>query len=506
MNQIDVLLTIALDLNRSMRATDRYRALLEAIAALIPYDAACLLTLHGRQLRPRAAIGLHAKALARRYEIGDHPRLAIISQAADPVLFAADSPLPDPFDHLIGDEGHSPGDVHSCLGCPLTLDGEVVGVLTADALEPGRFDDLDRHLLALLGALAGSVLQTAHLMEQLEEKHRHQTDLAHELWRTDQRRSGGLLVGDSPPMQKLRQEIEWVANTDLAVLVTGETGVGKELVARAIHAQSLRGRQPMIYVNCAALPESLVESELFGHRKGAFTGADNDRMGKFELAHKGTLFLDEVGELPLATQPKLLRALQEGEIQRVGSDTSVTVDVRIIAATNRDLVTEVEAGRFRSDLFHRLNVYPIPVPALRDHCEDIGELVPRFVAQDKRQMGIREVTIKDELIEALKRASWPGNVRELRNAVMRGLLRAVRERPGSPVLEPRHVRLDPVAGATLEPEKEPSLNLRDATEGFQRQLIRQAVARADGNWAKAAQRLGVHRSNLHHLAKRLGLK
>jgi hypothetical protein len=185
------------------------------------------------------------------------------------------------------------------------------------------------------------------------------------------RDGGGQILGTSAPIQRVRQDIELVARSDFAVLITGETGVGKEPVARAVHDASTRHSEPLIYVNCAALPETIVESELFGHVRGAFTGANADRAGKFEVADRGTLFLDEVGELPLSVQPKLLRALQQGEVQRVGSDQTLRVNVRVVAATNRDLPREVDAGRFRADLFHRLNMYPIHVPPLRERRSDI---------------------------------------------------------------------------------------------------------------------------------------
>ncbi|CAM2005558.1 nitric oxide reductase transcriptional regulator NorR [Acanthopleuribacter pedis] len=501
----DTLLTIALDLNRSMTAADRYLALLEAVSQVIPYDAACLMTLHGRQLKPRAGIGLEARALTRTYALGDHPRLAIVAQAEEPVLFAADSPLPDPFDQLI-EPSTGTTHVHSCLGCPLFFDQQLIGVLTADALQPGKFDHLNQQVLTLFGALAGSVLHTAKLMEQLETKNRHQTNLARELARTAQTRSGGNLIGDSPVMQRLRAEIAYVAPTQLAVLITGETGVGKELVARQVHQLSRRGGDPMVYVNCATLPESLAESELFGHQRGAFTGAEADRMGKFELADGGTLFLDEIGELPPALQPKLLRALQEGEIQRIGSEQLKHVDVRVIAATNRNLKNEVAQGRFREDLFHRLNVVPIHVPPLRERPADIEYLVHHFLEKEKRQLGVAAVTLDPQSLAALSQGAWPGNVRELRNTLVRGLLYAARDNPDRPVLHPRHVRGSFSGEGTPGPMPAPALPLREATEAFQRRTIEEAVAANGGNWTRAATQLGMHRSNLHNLAKRLGLK
>jgi anaerobic nitric oxide reductase transcription regulator len=270
----------------------------------------------------------------------------------------------------------------------------------------------------------------------------------------------------------------------------------------------------MIQVNCAALPESIAESELFGHVKGAFTGAVRDRAGKFEIATGGTLFLDEIGELPLPLQPKLLRAIQQGEIQRVGSDRSVRVDVRLIAATNRELVAEVSAGRFRPDLYHRLAVYPIHVPPLRERREDIPLLAAHFLDGCRQRLGLGPVRLADPARERLIAAEWPGNVRELENVVSRGVLRAARGATGrgSPILvDLEHLDVggeapipDAAREASLLPGQTPA-SLAERMEVFRRREILAAVERHGGNWAAAARELGMHRSNLHHLATRLGL-
>jgi len=335
--------------------------------------------------------------------------------------------------------------------------------------------------------------------------------------RSDKQREGHDIIGVSKTTNRLREEIELVARSDFAVLITGETGSGKELVARALHAASARRERPLIYVNCSALPESLVESELFGHLRGAFTGAIADRAGKFEVADQGTLFLDEIGELPPGVQPKLLRALQQGEIQRVGSDAPRTVDVRILAATNRNLQHEVEAGRFRADLFHRLNVYPLHVPPLRERPEDVPLLAGHFCDVTRRRLGVGPVRLTTEALTALRRYSWPGNVRELDNVLSRVTLRrsidvardqpvvleevdfstALAETPGHPSAPVREL------SGQYKPSEKP---LREAVEDFRRVAITRAVADAGGNWSEAARSLGMHRSNLHHLAARLGLK
>ena len=234
----------------------------------------------------------------------------------------------------------------------------------------------------------------------------------------------GLMIGASAALRKVDQHIDLVAGTDASVLITGETGTGKELVARAIHERSRRSRGPLVKVNCSAIPETLFESEFFGHVRGAFTGALREKPGRFELAHGGTLVLDEIGEVPLAMQPKLLRALQEKEVERVGDVRPRRVDVRIVAATNRDLRADVECGRFRADLYYRLSVFPIRNPALRERREDIPLLARHFVREAARRMGCSAPSVTDAALRQLASRDWPGNIRELQNAVERAVILA----------------------------------------------------------------------------------
>ena len=509
---LEVLVEILGDLTASLGARDRYERLLSAVRRLVPYDAACLLRLQGDDLVPLAGHGLVPEALERPYPRARHARLDAILRSPSPVLFPNDSPLPDPFDGLLVADPHALERIHACLGCPLTADGEVVGALTADALDPEAFDGLDGRLLATLGALAGAALRTASLIEALEKKAERGTRVARELQRSADESSGAAILGTSAAVAALLSEIGVVAASDLPVLVTGETGVGKELVARHVHSGSRRRDEALIHVNCAALPESIAESELFGHVEGAFTGAVRDRAGKFEVADGGSLFLDEVGELPLSLQPKLLRALQQGEIQRIGSDRPHHVDVRVIAATNRDLAAEVARGRFRADLYHRLAVYPIRVPALRERREDIPILATHFADSARRRLGLGPLRLSEEVREALSAAEWPGNVRELENVVSRAVLRAAAGKPpGAPIaVALANVDLGPdgPARAQVEPiaPTVPAGPLREQVEEFQRRRIREAVERHGGNHAAAARELGLHRANLHHLARRLGLK
>jgi anaerobic nitric oxide reductase transcription regulator len=516
-DELMVLMSIARDLTSSLTAGDRYARLLDSVTRIVPCDAACLLRLEGEDLVPVAGRGLAPEALVRRFNRQEHPRLDIILSSPDPVLFPHDSQLADPFDHLLSADHEASLSVHACLGCRLTEDGHVVGALTADALQPQKFDGVDLHMLGMLGALAGAAMQTTSLIESLERMAARRGEVARELYRSAGRASGGQLLGSSAAVRRLLIEIRTVAVSDFPVLITGETGVGKELVARQIHDLSNRHDEAMIQVNCAALPESVAESELFGHVKGAFTGAVRDRAGKFEIAHDGTLFLDEVGELPLPLQPKLLRAIQQGEVQRVGSDRPIHVNVRLIAATNRDLTAEMETGRFRADLYHRLAVYPIHVPPLRDRREDIPILAAHFLDASRQRLGLGPVRLGDQARERLMANDWPGNVRELENVVSRGALRAARggSKRGQTILvgvehldlegKPHALAAEVKTDEQIQLEDSP-LSLTDRVDAFRRRVILQAVERHQGNWAAAARELGLHRSNLHQLAARLGLR
>ena len=512
--QLSILFEIARDLTTALAAEDRYARFLSTVHRVIPFDAACLLRLEGDELVPVAGHGLRAGALTRRYDRRVHPRLDVILRATAPVHFPPDSPLADPFDGELEADPHALSHIHACFGCPLTEGDTVVGALTADALLPTAFDDLDLPFLATLGALAGAAMRTSSLIDALERRAAHRGHVVRDLQRSAASSSGGALIGPSTALRKLREEIALVAGSDLAVLITGETGVGKELVANLVHETSHRSDEALIHVNCAALPVSIAESELFGHVAGAFTGATRDRAGKFEVANGGTLFLDEIGELPVELQPKLLRALQQGEIQRVGSDRPHRVNVRVIAATNRHLLREVERGRFRADLYHRLAVFPLRVPPLRERRDDIGVLATHFIDLACRRIGQGRGRLTTDARLRLAEADWPGNVRELENVVSRAVLRASAGHDGSDVIDIDVSHLDlsagpatsaqPVEPASQAPTSSPA-PLRTRVEAFQRHTILAAVERHGGNWAAAARELGLHRSNLHHLAARLGI-
>jgi two-component system, NtrC family, response regulator AtoC len=297
------------------------------------------------------------------------------------------------------------------------------------------------------------------------------------------------MVGRNVEMSRIYRLIAKIAPTAATVLVTGESGTGKELVARAIHGQSPRARRPFVAVNVAALPETLVESELFGHEKGAFTGAFAQRPGRFELAHSGTLFLDEIGCLRLELQTKLLRALQEREIERVGGCRAVPVDVRVVAATNVNLRQAVHEHRFREDLYYRLNVVPIAVPPLRERRDDIPLLLDHFLAKYAREFNRDVHGVSADALDVLVRYDWPGNVRELENIIQRSVLLA-----GGPVLQLQDLPLDlalPETGA-----RRGELSLREAREQFERQYVLRMLERFGWNQSRAARVLGVHRNTL----------
>ena len=304
------------------------------------------------------------------------------------------------------------------------------------------------------------------------------------------------IVGESPAMAKVLGQVERVAATDATVLILGETGTGKELFARAVHAQSARRHRPLVKVNCAALPETLVESELFGHEPGAFTGAATRRAGRFELADGGTIFLDEIGDLPLALQAKLLRVLQEGEFERLGSSTTQAVDVRVIAATNRDLAARVTEDAFREDLYFRLNVVPLRLPPLRERAGDVPLLVEHILAGAARRFGRAASTVPTDVMTALERYGWPGNVRELANVVERAVI--LSDGPALCLDEPLGDACTPVTqaqGMTMqEVERSHVLNVLAATDW--------RVRGAGG----AAEKLGLPPSTLRSRMKKLGLE
>ncbi len=321
----------------------------------------------------------------------------------------------------------------------------------------------------------------------------------------DQRRHFEQLIGASAPMKHVYSLIEAVADSDALVLVTGPTGSGKELVSRAIHARSRRSSGPFVALNCAALPEQLLESELFGHEKGAFTGAIRRHAGRFEQASGGTLLLDEIGEIPASTQVRLLRVLESGVVQRVGGSTPVQVNTRVVAATNRDLASEVAAGRFREDLYYRLNVFRIPVPPLRDRRDDISVLAEHFLERFAQKHARPARMVSPEVLARLLEHSWPGNVRELAHVIERAVLLT-----SGPVIEDvdlgRQLPSDAPSPSAALPTVDPEAPLPDRLRMMEEEIIIESLRSARGVQAEAARSLGISRSNLHYRIRKLGIE
>lgn len=360
------------------------------------------------------------------------------------------------------------------------------------ATKMGAFDyvekplSLDRILVSAQNALA---------FYRLEEENR--------IWRQKASHRSEI-TGKSPVVENLRSTIQKAAPTNATVLITGENGTGKELVARMLHRLSRRSNRPMIEVNCAAIPEELIESELFGHEKGSFTGAHERRKGKFDLANGGTLFLDEVGDMSLRTQAKILRIIQEQNFERVGGSRPIQVDVRIVAATNKNLQAEIEAGRFRQDLYYRLNVIPISVPPLRERLQDIPMLVEDFLTELARESTLGLKSIDPSVYPILQSYQWPGNVRELRNFIERLVIMT----PGN-VIGPNDLPWDFRSNLkrTLhdgDPFQNPSF--REARSAFEREYILRRLAECSWNVSLTAQQIGIERSYLHRKMKALGLR
>jgi two-component system nitrogen regulation response regulator NtrX len=352
----------------------------------------------------------------------------------------------------------------------------------------GAYDFLEKPLsLERVLLTVNHALSDRKLREQVRDLRREQVSLEE------------LLIGESEPMKKLDQQIRSAAPTNSRVLITGENGSGKEIVARTLHRLSHRADQPFVDVNCAAIPEELIESELFGHRKGAFTGAIDDRKGKFELADGGTLFLDEIGDMSLKTQAKVLRVLQEQTFQRVGGQQTIRVDVRVIAATNKNIDAEIETGGFRSDLYYRINVIPIEVPPLRSRGNDVILLADYFLRRFAADTGSPRKKLSAGAGTKLKAYHWPGNVRELRNVIERLAILLPQE-----TIEAEDVTLG--ARSDIPAEIPRNLTLKEARDEFEKQYILDRLREFAGNMSRTAEALGVERSNLYRKLHAYGIR
>ena len=385
------------------------------------------------------------------------------------------------------------------ISAPVLIVSGVASVRVAvDAMKAGALDFVPKPLdLEFLRARAAQALELSQAAQELEELRR----------KVQRRRKADLIIGVSAAITEVRRLIGTVSHTEVAVALYGETGTGKELAARTIHEQSQRSDQPFVVVDCAALPEPLLENELFGHEAGAYTGADRKTLGLLAEADGGTVFIDEIGEMPLGLQSKLLRFLQTKEFRRVGAATQTRVDVRVVTATNRDLEAEIAAGRFRRDLFYRINVFPIRLPALRERREDVGLLADHFLRAAGKEMGRVVEPLKPEALAVLSAHDWPGNVRQLENVVRRLVVGAEGSRIGAAECEAvLGVRSPSAAPNGAKDSVEPFHAARaEALEIFERAYLDRLLRATGNNVAEAARRAGIDRKNLWLKLKRYGL-
>ncbi len=448
-----------------------------------------------RELQIRASIGLSREGQQARYRVGEGitGTVAKSGEAIVVPLISQDSR----FLHRAALRGERRGREFSFVCVPVALHREIVGTLSIELIhKPDR--EFER-LLKFLKVVASMISQGIRIHRLLDTERRklvaENAQLRQELHR---KYDFSNMVGSSSPMRQMYEEMSRVAGTNTTVLIRGESGTGKELIASAIHHHSSRAKKPFIKVNCAALPETLVESELFGHERGAFTGAESRKKGRFEMADSGTLFLDEIGELSPATQVKLLRVLQEREFERVGGSDAVRVDVRVIAATNRNLEKALDEGVFREDLYYRLNVFPIFIPPLRERRADILPLADHFAEKYAREHGKTIKRISTSAIDQLACYQWPGNVRELENTIERAVLMADTE-----VIHGHH--LPPTLQTAEATGTAVSTSLGGAVATFERSLIEDALKTTRGNRAKAARLLSTTERVVNYKVKKYGI-
>ena len=476
------------EVGRRLASTEDLGTLLAQIAEvtrrLVDYQtfAVFLLDPDGKHLIPRYALGFRELYVETvRIPVGD----GLVGQAAQrqELIWIPDVRQDPRYVRRISESGE---EVRSELIIPLIYEGQTVGVLDVGSTRPAQFSEQELAFLKTLGTQVAIGVAKARLREQTDRLRQENLELRRAV---EGKYTFGEIVGRSPAMARVLQLVEKVIPSSSTVLIEGETGTGKELLARAIHYNGPRRDRRFLAQNCAALSETLLESELFGHRKGAFTGAISDKKGLFELADGGTVFLDEVGDMSVTMQAKILRVLQEGEIRRVGAAESQKVDFRLIAATNKDLDAEVGGGRFREDLYFRLRVFPIRVPPLRERREDIPPLVQHFLSRFARELGKGIEGINASALDLLAGYPFPGNVRELENELERG---AVLVEPDG-WITPEHLS-DRIWGVSpgVGPEEREG-RLKEAVETLEQGLIQEALTRHAGNVSEAARALGISR-------------
>lgn len=486
--------------------------ILEALGGVVNADLAVILSVDDPQtLRVRAVAGPLSRPglLGRQVGLGNRPALSAIVRGARATL------VHDEEQHEVDEPDTYAGivelpDSHTCLAAPLRADGELVGVLTLDSAMCRAFSADQIRAVDAFAGLAARILKAQESVDRLARE--VDALAATNAALRESGPVGAALIGRSSAWRDVVERIRLVAPTPATVLITGETGVGKEQAARAIHQWSPRAAGPFVALNCAALVGDLALSELFGHEKGAFTGADRRRAGRFELARGGTLFLDEVGELSAAVQAQLLRVVQERSFERVGgAGTPIAADVRLITATHKDLHAEAAAGRFREDLLYRLNAFPIQIPPLRDRREDVALLAAYFVKVLRRELEMPELEIAGAALQALETREWPGNVRELRNALERAAILA-----GGRRIRVEHFEAGPPARGRKSTDERVEVGddarlpvgLRRLERAQALEILR-ALDEARGRIAGrggAAERLGIKPTTLHSTIKRLGLR
>jgi Nif-specific regulatory protein len=489
-SSIDRLREISTWISSVLDLDELLELIIEKATRMMEAKASCLLLLNQktRKLYFKVATG-EKREEVRQYEINLGQGIAgFVAERGEPLLIPDVSKDPR-WDRKISE---STGfQTHSIACVPMKLEGEVLGVIEIIDKEDGspiQYEDMKT--LTVFAELASLAIASAR---KIDEVKRENIDLKEELENRYQ------IVGESTRLQKAISDALKVANSKTSTLILGESGTGKELLARLIHRAGPRRDKPMIVLNCAALPETLLEAELFGHEKGAFTGAMSRKIGKFELADGGTLFLDEIGEMSPGMQAKLLRALDEGRFYRVGGNVPISVDVRVISATNRDIAKEVAEERFREDLYYRLDVVQIHMPALREIKEDIPLLADHFLDILKQEKGLQHLTISEKAMEKMLGYDWPGNVRELKNA----LERAVVMGNGQEVL---FEDLPISSPKTAYPGLEMGLTLKEAEDSFKKEFIALNLKHAGGNRSKAAKIMGIQRTYLSRLISKYHLR
>ena len=441
-----------------------------------------------KKLYFKVAIGERKEEL-RKYEINLGQGIAgLVAQTGEPLLIQDVTRDPRWYKQISESIGFQTRSI-ACV--PMKMGDEIIGVVEIIDKEDGSPIQIeDMKTLTVFTELASLAISNARKISRVQRENR---DLKEELWKKYQ------IIGDSPILKKAISDALKVANSRTSTMILGESGTGKELLARLIHYVGPRKDKPLIILNCAALPETLLEAELFGYEKGAFTGALTRKIGKFELADEGTLFLDEIGEMTQGMQAKLLGVLQEGVFYRVGGNTPISVDVRIVCATNKDIAREVSDGKFREDLYYRLNVVQIHMPALRERREDITLLVDYFLNMFKQERGFLDLPISKAAMEKMLQYDWPGNVRELRNAIERAVVMG----NGKEVL-PEDL---PIGGEKPgAPALEVGLSLKEAEDRFKKEFISLNLKYHNGNRSKAAKTMGIQRTYLSRLISKYALQ